>query len=394
MKTISLLSIALITTAMLFLIGCKKDEVFTESQYYNQLSFPDSSSSHSKHARYTEVLNQAVNQGLVGVSAMIRDAEGTWLGAGGNADIASNVTMEVGHQLFIGSVSKVFTATSVFAYIDDGLLSLEDPISKWLAPEIIEKVDNADEAQIKHLLSHTSGIKDWYTLALEMSRYNRESNGWDQLEILEYVYGKKAEFELGAQYGYSNTNYVLLGLILESVSGTTLKSVYTEKIFGPLNLKSAYYGVREEAVPTSVVKGYMDLYGTRGFVESKMLYGDEMSTGDGGIAINAQDLGVFMDQLLTGNLISASSLVAMQNWFEFDPGGTHSSNGYGLEYFEHELGVAYGHTGGVDGFNSFAWRYPTQDITIVVVYNFIPGTKKDYDLANKLSSDLEAIAFE
>jgi|GEM_PF-5209424 len=84
----------------------------------------------------------------------------------------------------------------------------------------------------------------------------------------------------------------------------------------------------------------------------------------------------------------------MQNWFEFNPGGTHTQNGFGLEYFEHDLTVAYGHTGGVDGFNSYAWHYPAHDITIAVIYNFIPGTAQDFNLAQDLLKNLEAIAFE
>lgn len=211
-----------------------------------------------------------------------------------------------------------------------------------------------------------------------MARFNKENNNWDQEDILAFTYGKKAEFKIDEQYGYSNTNYVLLGMILEAVSEKSLKEVYREKIFNPLGLNSAHYDVKENAIPDDAVKGYYDLYGNSNFVESRFLYGDEMSTGDGGIIINAQDLGVFTTNLMKGEIISAGSLSQMQNWFDLPENQTHIKNGYGLEYFKFDRGNAYGHTGGVDGFSSYAFYYPESETTIVVLFNYSISTDKDY----------------
>jgi D-alanyl-D-alanine carboxypeptidase len=178
-------------------------------------------------------------------------------------------------------------------------------------------VDNAGEAKIRHLLEHTSGIRNTDTRKLVMNINNRKHNDWSKEDVLGYVYGKKAEFELDKYYGYSNTNYLLLGMILEQVSGQTLKEVYEQRIFNPLGLKSAHYGTGDDKAPGGVVKGYNDFLGQGEYVESDAFYMDVLGVGGaGGIAINAQDLGMFMMQLVAGKVVSESSLARMQDWFE------------------------------------------------------------------------------
>ncbi len=383
----------IIVFATLIFSSCTKDEIIPSSTYFTNLSFPDSSQLHPNHLNFQQALDDFKNSGGLGGSIMIRDAHGTWLGATGQADIISDVDMEVGHQFLIASISKVFTATAIFSYIDEGKLSVDDQISQYLSAEIVDKVANADQATIGDLLSHRSGIADWYTIALEMARYNEEFNNFSQEDILSYVYGKSAFFEVGEAYGYSNTNYVLLGIILENISNLSLKQVYHQKIFDPLNLESAYFDIKENGAPKGLVKGYISLYGN-GYTEADALYKDELSTGDGGIAINAQDLGVFMDALMDGQLVSQSSLQQMQAWFDFDEGEGHIKNGFGLEYFNFENGVAIGHTGSVDGFSSILYYYPEQDVLIVGLFNYSPGSVEEYEKLLQLEKDINQYIFE
>lgn len=385
-------TLAPILFSFLVLVACQKDEVKTENHYTAELSFPDESASHPKKDTYQGIIDKYVNQGLLGVSVMIEDEQGQWLGTGGHADIVSDIKVQPGHSFFIGSISKVFTATSIFHYVDLGQISIDDPVNKWIDAEICDKVDNANESTISDLLTHRSGIKDWYIIALEMARFNKEVNNWTHEDILAYVYDKNADFSVGERYGYSNTNYVLLGMILEQVSGKSLGEVYQDIIFSPLELKSADYIVQKDFENNRVVKGYMDIYGSGVYTESQFLYRDEMGTGDGGISINAQDLGVFMKTLLTGGLISESSTNKMQDWFDLPGNNFHVKNGYGLEYFKTDFGAAYGHTGGVDGFNAVALYYPDKAISAVVLLNFTPSTEKDYNLITDFRKDLEAAA--
>ena len=389
MKNIKTVAVVILLLSLSF-ASCDKEEIKTANQYKNELSFPDQSNSHSKNERFQNLLDNYVAKGIIGASIYIKDGNGTWLGSGGSADLASNIPMEVHHQFLIASNSKMYTATVIFSLIDEGILNFEDPINQWIDHSITDKIGNGNEAKIKHLLGHTSGIQDYYTVAFEMARYNTQYNQWTAEEILAYIYGKKAYFNAGQHYAYSNTNYLLLGMIAEKASGKNLKEVYRERIFEPLGLNNSYFDILNNAAPPSLVKGYISLYGG-GYVESEFLYKDELGTGDGGIATTAQDLGLFIDNLMHRNIVSNNSLALMQDWFDIGEGG---KNGFGLEYFTDDHGVSYGHTGGVDGFSSFVNYYPEQDVTFIRLYNFLPGSQAVFEAANDLERDLRKVIFE
>ena len=375
-------------------LACKKDIVKIESDYETTLSFPDLSEDHPKYDSYSKILDEYIGKGILGTSIMITDKDGSWLGAGGYADIVSDIKVQKGHSFFIASISKTFTATAIFSYAEVGALSIDDPINKWLDASICNRIENGNSAQIKHLLSHRSGIKDWYTIALEMARYNVESNGWTDDDILEYVFDKKADFKLDERYGYSNTNYVLLGMILEKVSGQSLEEVYQVRLFDPLGLKSASYHTQADFFKNHAVKGYGDLYGSGQYSESKFLYKDEMGTGDGGISINAQDLGTFFRALMHGEILNLNTLSQMQNWFDLPDNSVQTKNGYGLEYFENKKGIAYGHTGGVDGFSSMSYYYPKDDVNVVFLFNYSTSTDKDYELLVNFMDAMDEAIFD
>lgn len=392
------LNIILISALFVSFISCEKDTVYPEIKYYNSLSFSDSSEIHPKNNTYQNIIDNYVNNGAVGVSVMIRDDFGTWLGSGGYADIKSGVEMQVGNQFLIASISKTFTATAIYTFIDEGMLSLEDPVNKWIDKSITDKIDNANECQIKHLLSHRSGMHDIYTIKMNMDLYNRADNNWNQEKLLEYVYGKKANFKVDEDYSYSNTNYLLLGMILEKVSGKTLKEVYQERIFAPLNLESAHYGIGNNKAPDGVVKGYEDLYSNGIYIEAQDFYMDEIGVGgDGGIAINAYELGKFMDELVNGTIISENSLKTMRNWFDipiyFDD-QEHKKNGYGFEYYEKVHGDAYGHQGGITGISTEMYYFPEHDVTLVMLFNFAVATQKTFDEYKNFIEELEKSIFE
>jgi D-alanyl-D-alanine carboxypeptidase len=357
----------------LFLSSCEKNEIVSPETYNCSFVHNDLSAIHPKAAIYQSILDKNRKLGIVGASLMIKDKYGIWVGSSGKADIASNVNVKPCNRFLIASISKVFTAAAVFRYIDQGLLSLDDKVSDFLANDIVNKIENAESATIRHLLNHTSGIADYYTVQHELDRINTEYNNWRQEDVLKYVYGKNATHKVGETYYYSNTNFLLLGIILEKVSGQSLEDVYQNQIFSPLQLTSAYYG-KEIPIPSDVVKGYFDIYGNGQYVESEFLYKDELNTADGGIIINAYDLGVFFEALMKGQLISDNSLNEMTAWFDLPEGlgdedFGHFQNGLGLEHNNTDYGLSVGHTGGIDGFLSIAQYFPNQDATFILLVN-------------------------
>ena len=379
----------IVVTILLCCSSCEKDGIIPSNQFNNTLSFEDNSFQHIKNDTYQSVIDSYIKKGIIGTSIYVKDNNGIWIGAGGKADILSNIDVDKGNQFMIASITKVFTATVLFSLVDNGILSIDDNISEWIPSSIANNIENANEATIADLLSHKSGIADYYTTKFEIARYNTEHNYWVQEDILKYVYGKEASFPVGQKYSYSNTNFLLLGMIIENATNMTLKDAYDENIFLPLELENAYYDTGRDAASTSLISGYYNLYGN-GFILSDFLYKDELSTGDGGIIINPQDLGRFFDELMQGNLLSQASVMKMQDWFDIEGKG---KNGVGLEYFESEHGISYGHTGGADSFTSVAHYYPNEDITVIILLNFTPSDDL-FDTTLDFISDIKDVAFE
>ena len=363
----------LITLSIVVFFSCEQPEVFNESKY-NCSSVVPNTKNHPKASQYQSILeNNRNTQNIVGATLMIKDEYGVWVGSSGKADIASNIDVQPCHRFLIASITKSFTATVIFSYIERGLLSLEDDIKSYLPSSIYNKLENSKQAKIKHLLNHTSGIPDYDSVDYELDRINKVYNNWTHYDIIKYAFNQGATSGVGEIYEYSNSNYLLLGIILERISGKSLEEIYNEEIFLPFNLNSGYYSANA-SIPNDLVKGYVDFYGNQQYVESEFLYKDELNTADGGIAMNAYDLGRFFEYLMKGEIISSNSLNEMTNWFSLpqdwiDEDFGHFKNGYGLEYNKTPYGNSVGHTGGIDGFLTIAQYFPESDKTFVLLVN-------------------------
>lgn len=173
------ISILVVIVGLLLTSSCTKDSIFDERDYYSDLSFSDSSSTHPKASIYQDIIDEFINNGGVATSVLIRDQYGTWLGVGGYADIKSNIKVQPGHRFLIASISKTFTATVAFKCIEEGLISLEDPVNKWIDHDICDEIDNVNESTIKDLIGHTSSIRDIYTSGHLMQYMNKNYHNWN-----------------------------------------------------------------------------------------------------------------------------------------------------------------------------------------------------------------------
>lgn len=358
--------------SIFLLLSSCQSEPLAPTTYDCVSSVPDLSG-HPKAAIYQEILDSQVATGLPGSVMLVKDADGLWQGAAGKASLELDIDLQPCHRMMIASISKVFTATVIHKLVDEGKLTLADPMSKWIDADIIKKLDNADQVDITMLLSHTAGLADYYQLQYELDRLNNVDNNWTQEEVLAYCYGKKAQHEPGETYAYSNTNFLVLGMIAEAASGEKLEDLYNRIIFTPLNLESAYYSGLENPIPTGTAQGYGEIYKDK-LVNSQFLYQDEMKTGDGGLAINAWDLSRFIEAIWKGEILSAESRAAMMDFFELpdDWKGDvlgEDQNGLGIEVFQTSKGLAIGHTGAVDGFLSICLYFPDEDYTFISLVN-------------------------
>lgn len=291
------------------------------------------------------------------------------------ADIPNEVAMQPCHRLMVGSISKVFTAVMIFQLQDQGLLSIDDPLSQWIAPEIIREIDQADQVSLRQMLNHTSGLYDYNNTDFTFDATNQPFMKLSQEEKLEYTYGKSATHAPGTAYEYSNTNFVLLGMVVEKATGLTQAQALQQMIFDPLGLSSAAYGTVDEPLPTGVVRPYLAIKADQ-YIDIRHVEVSDANTGDGGIAINMQDLRVFIESLFDGQLLSPAAFSQMTQTLYEKPreeadfeDWLGEYTGLGIDLFKTPYGDAYGHTGGIFGFNAYLFYFPDRKTTLAVAFN-------------------------
>lgn len=266
----------------------------------------------------------------------------------GYADVASNKKATIESRYRIGSISKVFTATLIFKAIEDNKLKLNQTLDQFFPT-----VKNASKIKIENLLNHRSGIHnftdDQSYLAWMLKKQSHD-------EMVKIISDGPIDFEPDSKAAYSNSNFVLLGYILEKIYKKPLKDILAEKIVKPLKLKSTYLGDKID-VSNNEVNSY--IFATNWTIRPET----DMSipAGAGAVVSTPSDLTVFFTALLEGKIINQASLTEMKTMKE----------GYGMgifQYFYHEQN-GFGHNGGIDGFSSIAEYFAKDRLALAIVSN-------------------------
>jgi len=371
----------LITTAF-FLSSCEKSKDIEPSFYQCTFSGTDSSQSNPHNFKYQALIDGMTSKGVVGITmAITNPSSGTWIAASGKADLHNNVNMQACNIFRVGSTVKTFTATTIIILAEEGKLNLDDKISKYLSGDNIDKIENANTATIRQLLQHSSGIYNYIqNLEFQTASLNNLVKEWNANELLRYAHNKKAYFSSGSDVRYSNTGYILLGLLIEHIEGKPFYEVFQEKIFTPLGLSMTQFAAKDP-IPNGIVRGYIDLYSNLQVVESTYFSGWDYYTADGGLISNPYDLNIFMRGLFNGQLISNSSLEEMlvwQNPNETDGDFFPLSYGLGIFKIETDYGEAYMHSGDAIGYYANMLYFPDSDVAIAYTVNSNYGKIDEY----------------
>jgi D-alanyl-D-alanine carboxypeptidase len=216
-------------------------------------------------------LVQGIAMGIPGISVAVGTGDNlAWTGTAGYSDVLRKVSVKAGDRFGVGSITKTFIARVVLQLVQEGVLDLDRRATDYLDLEIVQNVANADRATLRQLLNHQSGIPDWESQEewIQEGRGDRMKLGkvWEKTETLEYVRREHlpADFEPGGQYRYSNTNYTILGLIIEAVTGNDAATEIRQRILQPLHLEDTFFESFEE-IPGGYVHHYH--YATPKFVE-------------------------------------------------------------------------------------------------------------------------------
>lgn len=358
---------------LLLLNACHKGEDIDPAYYDCQFSFADSSSTNPDNAKYQVLLDDMTSSGVVGVTmSVFHTSGGMWLGASGKADLHNKADMKPCNISRVGSTVKMFTATVVLKLAEEGKFSLDDKISSYLQGDIIDKIENADKATIRQLLQHSSGIYNYIqNLNFQTASLNDFIREWQPEDLLQYAYDQPAYFQPGEDVRYSNTGYIMLGMLIEKTEGKPFYKVFEEKIFTPLGLTMTKFAA-EDHIPDGIARGYIDTYSNLQVIESTYFSGWDYYTADGGLISNPYDMSIFFQSLMNGQIINSNSLNEMLTWktpLEPDPDFFPISYGLGIFKIETAQGTAYMHSGDAVGYYANMFYFPGDHTTIVYAVN-------------------------
>lgn len=332
---------------------------------------------------FEDLLNKYAGLGLPGIAMLVRDVDGRWVGSAGMADVEKGIPFLPCHVSKLASVTKVFIGALAMRLVEQGAFELDDPVSKWLPAEVIEKLAiDGEKITVRMLLNHTTGIPDVISQAdFYLAVINNPGKEWTPEAQLEFVYGLPPTFSPpGAQLKYSNTNLLLASMVMDAATGQSHGKLMRELVFEPLGLENTFYPPHD-ALPSNVAQGYFDLY-NNGTIANL----SNLNTGNGngytGLYSNVFDLQVFIEALLRDkSFLSEEGLATMLEITAIGEGERPLAFGVSIQKEFLWLAsdeYAYGHGGRELAYSADLFYFPEKDITYTFVVNY--GTNGESSL--------------
>ncbi len=323
------------------------------------------------------------------ISAMIIRGDGTTESAVSNAADGTNpVTIDT--RFSIGSCTKMFIAGSIFKLIEANRLNLDDTLQKLLYDKVILNDSHKSRIdptiRVKDLLYHRTGIRDYLEDATYYTAvYASPNSSWDYIKTLSYVGSPDYTYDSANRgnnaFKYSNTNYILLGIVIQKATGKKVQESISEEILSPLGLNSTYMaGVDPypglKSIPGDMAVGYeKDIFGnwvkSSAYIteDATAMYSSTWTCGN--MVSTAGDMARWVKQYYllqqAGGYLAADCFKAGSISSDYFTGRTF---GYGIECVRHRSGSElWGHTGTIMGFNSLVFYIPAKDISVAVLIN-------------------------
>ena len=355
--------------------SCQKAQVQPTHLSNIEVPWSDSSALHPKNAAFSALLKKYHDKGLPGISLLVNDVNGTWVGSIGKADIEKNIPFIVGQVSKVASITKLFMGTLVFKLIEDsantglGYNALDTKINTWLPSSVINKVPNGNKITLGDCLKHETGVPDVIEQdAFYLAVLNDPNKIWKPEELLEFIYNKPPVFSPRDTAIYSNTNTVLVIMVIEAATHRKHSDLLKQYILNPLHLTHTYYQPHD-VLPNTVAQGYFDLYNNNTIVNvSNLVTGS--GNGYGGIYSNVFDLFTFESALfIKQTLLSPKSFAIMQTYGKKDDTNYY---GYGLQksYIQPNGDYGIGHKGRDLGYSANLFYFPHSGVTHIFFINY------------------------
>lgn len=318
------------------------------------------------------VLKKYTGMGLPGVAVAVYSPKtGFWSHAEGFANVEKKIPLTNDHVHYLQSTSKTYMAVAILMLYERGELGLDDPVIKYVREPWLTSIAGSDKITIRMLLNHTSGLPEYSTDPLLVSRIIQDPlTVLGVPELLSYISGKELEYEPGTKYRYRNTNYEILSLVADTITGDHVAFINKE-ILGRLGLKSTYYLTKNNYQDNmNIVDSYWDvlLEGLPANVSRLQRANVASMKGDDGLVASTTDAVLFMKGLIEGKLVNPSSLVMMQQWVKNEAG--EPRYGLGLTYYNLDVTYGIGHSGGGVGAGCVLMYLPELDSIVFMATNF------------------------
>ena len=292
------------------------------------------------------------------------EGDGSWVARGGRANIESGEVPQAADKVRIGSITRTFVATVILQLVEEGKLSLDDRLSKWE-----QRVPGSENITVRMLLNNTSGLFS-YTDAPEFwgRLFSEPTKAWTPGELVDIAVAHPPVFAPGEGYRNSGTDYILLGMILEKVSGGKASREIKKRVCDRLELQNTYLPEKPD-LPAPRMNGYMPDPSSPDRGSSDLINITTLTPyawTDGGMVSTIDDLKVWAKANAEGELISATM---QKERLALVPSGDPQ---YGLGIVVTASGYL-GHSGALPGYNCSMYYHPRQKITVIVLLNRYPG---------------------
>lgn len=372
---------------------CEKDDW---SAMVSSCSFDEPvNTAHPKAMKLQSFMDKYTNIGIPGISVAIYSDEGFWVGTSGYSQIENKTPMQPCHLQYSQSVSKTYMAVAILILKEKGLINLDNPISDYLSQNISSMITNVEDITVRMLLNHTSGIAEYNTDPRYITYLVQHPlHEFSTNDYLKYIEGKPSQFKPGTEYAYTNTNYMLLALIGDFITGNHAKFI-KEEIFYKIGALHSFYHEDDYLNKSELVNSYWDRYSNGSIENCTEMQKINVASmiGDDGMIATPYDYVLFLKALFAGQLITDTTLSEMLTFpFEDEAG-----YGYGLGIHKefHKEKINYGHSGGGIGAGCFLNYFPETNTYAFIAINIGTSVHSTiFDKAENIVDDFYDILIE
>ena len=354
---------------------------------------------------FQDLIDRTVSAAIPGIVLLVETEDYKFLGSTGVADIEKQLKMPTNAMMPNASAGKTLTALLVVMLHEEGLLDINVPISQYLSEELLSQIEHSNSMTLSHLLSHTSGIYDYLN---NKEVFDVVMNSPSKLKtdkyLIKFALNKPASFLPGEQFEYSNTGYLLTGLILDKVLGFHHSKAMRQRVLAPLGMNRSYYkGVEKNR--NEIISGYFtndnghSIIGKNETINTKVMQ-ENIGVADAPLVSTVEELALLLRMTITGSDIITGTMQDMlfgednlndmgYKWY----GNYNADYGKGM-FTENFKNTLIYHHGGVGlGYNTNNVYIPESNISITTFANCGASDACDNKLHNMVTKILASVIY-